>query len=55
VKTLLDAVQPGGRWEPTLLEITDGRPRVFTGIAMRLKLLHGGGLLQISADRSVMR
>jgi hypothetical protein len=44
VKTLLDAAQPGWRWEPTLLEVTDGRPRVFTGIAMRLKLLHGVGV-----------
>jgi hypothetical protein len=40
VKTLLDAAQPGWRWKPTLLEVTDVQPRVFTGIAMRLNLLH---------------
>jgi predicted DCC family thiol-disulfide oxidoreductase YuxK len=43
VKTLLDAAQPGWRWEPTLLEVTDGRPRVFTGIAMRARMALGLG------------
>jgi hypothetical protein len=43
VKTLLDAARPGWRWEPTLLEVTDGRPRVFTGIAMRARMALGLG------------
>ncbi len=56
VKALLDAARPGWRWEPTLLEVTDGHPRVFTGVAMRARMALGLGprrawhIMQILTD-----
>jgi hypothetical protein len=33
MKVLLDIARPGWRWEPTLLEVADGQPRIFlTGV-----------------------
>ena len=43
VKTLLDAAKPGWHWAPTLLEVQDGRPRVFTGLQMRARMALGHG------------
>lgn len=56
VKTLLDAAKPGWQWEPTLLEVQDGQPRVFTGVAMRARMALGLGprrawhIMQILTD-----
>jgi hypothetical protein len=44
VKTLLDRVRPGWRWEPTLLEVEGDRARASTGMAMRARLVMGLGL-----------
>ena len=43
VQTLFDAARPGWRWAPTLLEIEDGQPRVFTGMQMRARMALGLG------------
>ena len=39
VQTLLDRVRPGWRWEPMLLEQEGERVRVYTGLAMRIRLI----------------
>jgi len=39
VQTLLDRVRPGWRWEPMLLEAEGERVRVYTGLAMRMRLV----------------
>jgi hypothetical protein len=39
VRTLLDRARPGWRWEPMLLEVEGERVRVFTGLAMRWRLV----------------
>jgi hypothetical protein len=39
VWTLLDRARPGWRWEPILLEVEGERVRVFTGLAMRWRLV----------------
>jgi len=39
VQALLDRAHPGWRWEPMLLEIEGERVRVFTGLAMRWRLV----------------
>jgi predicted DCC family thiol-disulfide oxidoreductase YuxK len=39
VRALLDRARPGWRWEPMLLEIEGERVRVFTGLAMRWRLV----------------
>lgn len=44
MRALLDQERPGWRWEPTLLEVKGDQVRVFTGLAMRARLLAGLGL-----------
>ena len=39
VRALLDRARPGWRWEPMLVEIEGERVRVFTGLAMRWRLV----------------
>ncbi|GBC78604.1 hypothetical protein HRbin08_02100 [bacterium HR08] len=39
VQAMLNRAKPGWRWEPMLLEIEGERIRVFTGLAMRMRLL----------------
>jgi hypothetical protein len=39
VRALLDRARPGWRWEPMLLEIEGEHIRVFTGLAMRWRLV----------------
>ena len=39
VQTLLDRVRPGWRWEPMLLEAEGERVRVYTGLAIRMRLV----------------
>jgi len=36
VRSVLDDVKPGWRWEPTLLEVDGDRRRVYVGLGMRL-------------------
>lgn len=39
IQRILNDVQPGWQWEPMLLEIVDGKPRVFAGIGMSMRLV----------------
>ena len=39
VRALLDRARPGWRWEPMLVEIEGERVRVFTGLAVRWRLV----------------
>ncbi len=39
VRALLNQARPGWRWEPMLLEIEGEHVRVFTGLAMRWRLM----------------
>jgi hypothetical protein len=39
VQALLDRARPGWQWEPMLVEIEGKRVRVFTGLAMRARLV----------------
>jgi hypothetical protein len=39
MKRLLDQVKPDWHWEPTLIEVDPVNTRVFTGLAMRGRLL----------------
>jgi len=39
VQALLDRARPGWRWEPMLVEIEGERVRIFTGLAMRWRLV----------------
>jgi len=39
VQALLDRARPGWRWEPMIVEIEGKRVRVFTGLAMRARLV----------------
>ncbi len=39
VQAMLNRAKPGWRWEPMLLEIEGEHVRVFTGLAMRMRLL----------------
>lgn len=41
---LLEQAHAPRRWEPTLIEITPGGPRVYTGINMRVRLVRGLGV-----------
>lgn len=43
MKALLDQERPGWKWEPTLVEVSDKRVRVHTGIKMRSRLAIGLG------------
>ena len=43
MQDLLTRVQPDWRWEPTLIEVEGDRTRVYTGLALRTKLLAGIG------------
>lgn len=40
IQQLLDKATPNWPWEPTVLEVEDGRPRAFTGLLMRIRLLY---------------
>lgn len=43
MQALLNRARPGWKWEPTLLEVDGERVRVFTGLALRRKMLLGLG------------
>jgi hypothetical protein len=43
IQTLLDRVRPGWYWEPTLMEVQGDSVRIFTGLAMRLRIFTGLG------------
>lgn len=40
IQQLLDKATPNWPWEPTVLEVEDGRPRAYTGLSMRIRLLY---------------
>ncbi|WP_448601219.1 hypothetical protein [Thermoflexus hugenholtzii] len=39
VQALLDRARPGWQWAPMLLEVEGEQVRVFTGLAMRARLV----------------
>lgn len=43
VRALLDNARPGWAWEPTLIEEASGATRVFTGVALRARMVAGLG------------
>lgn len=43
VQELLSQARPDWKWEPTLLEIDEGKTLVFTGLAMKTRMLMGLG------------
>ncbi len=43
VQKLLSETRPDWKWEPTLLEVDGQKPQVFTGLAMKTRMLVGLG------------
>ena len=43
IQQVLSNTYPDWKWEPTLLEIKQGKARVFTGIAMKMRMVRGLG------------
>lgn len=44
IRVLLEQARPDWRWQPTLLEIENGKVRVATGIALTAKIVKGLGV-----------
>lgn len=44
IQALLGRARPGWTWEPTLLEVAGERVRVWTGFALRVRLVLGLGI-----------
>jgi len=56
VRALLDRARPGWQWEPMLVEIEGERVRVFTGLAMRWRLVQVlGPVRALRAAQAVTR